>query len=122
MDYVLEHLASKGILRIRVSGEYRRPNDSCPLMNVMIEAINKMGTDKLLLDMREAKIEGGTEGAHSLGKTPRMEQVGNNSFKIAGVYTVILPETKVLETVLQDGGFVFRAFDDMDNAKDWLKT
>lgn len=120
MDYIVERCALDGMLTIRVSGDYRRPKDSYILMDVMLEAIQGMGAGRILLDMREANILSGPVDAYLLGMEPRKQDIDPRSFRLAAVYSSLLAETEILESVLKEGGFVFRAFCDVDQALTWL--
>lgn len=122
MDYSLELLSWDDVICLRVTGTYRRPDDSCVLLDIMMKAITQMNVSKVLLDMRQAEILGGSIGAYLFGMIPRRAHIDPTLFTIASVYSEITSEIETLEAVLTAGGFVFKAFDDDDEALRWLKT
>jgi hypothetical protein len=88
----------------------------------MLEAIRSGGTNRILLDMTEAAISGGSVGAYLTGIDPRGEGLPTQDLRFAAVYESLLPETEFMETVITGGGFDFQAFDDMDQAMGWLEA
>ncbi len=122
MDFEADEGPNAGFMHLKVSGEYKRPEDSFVLEEFMVEALRTKGINRILLDFYHAEIEGGMSGAYSIGAGPRKPGVFPQDFKLAAVYKVIHADTLFLESSLRECGFFFKVFTNTQDALAWLET
>ena len=119
MKYVTEFDETTNICTMRVTGEFKRPDDSLLLRQVFIDLRAERGCRQFLCDMRQAEIKG--EWNVATKAIPVHSDPSYNDLKVAMVYSADLSEIKLIESVASSRGHLVTVFTDIDKAAEWLK-
>jgi hypothetical protein len=121
MEYTSEYDSTSGICIIRVTGNYRRPEDSDRLKLLVIEKSSEHGCNLFLVDLTQAEVSGGTtqtyEAANPKGEVARSLR----KVKAAFVRQKLTQNDHFFENVAVNRGFKLQAFDTFDKAVEWLR-
>ena len=120
MKYSLDHNEETDICIIRVSGAYKRPDDSMELQRVARDYKAENGCSKYLFDMREATIEGDTFSTYHTATALLDQGIKPYEYRVEPVYTGALSEHKFMEFVAPNRGYSLKVFDNYESAMHWL--
>lgn len=99
----------------RGSGLCKRPEDSIKIFKDAIAFGLKHNCSQFLFDMRNTTIVGGPIDTFYMAHNP--EEIGaKRNYRFAAVYSDDLEQHRFLETVVQNRGFYFRVFNEIDEA------
>ncbi len=118
-EWKIEYLSEENILLIKSKGEM-----DVPSANAMVKAIADAAVEHQcfmhLIDHREMTFLFGLSDYYD--RPSINEKLGvSRKFKTAMVFSQLTEDTKFMETVFRNRGYVLQHFTDMDEAKTWLK-
>jgi hypothetical protein len=123
MKYTTEFDEVNKICIIRVKGELHRPDDSLAIQKFVRDYHKKKGCNQFLIDMRQAKVIGGTEDTFSIGTIPVDidKKMKTTPHKVALVYSSTNVDEIFLENVAVNRGYNLKVFTKIDKAIEWFK-
>jgi hypothetical protein len=122
MEYISQFDGANGICTVRVSGVFRRPNDSDELKQFAVRYSREQGCQRFLFDMTNAEVIAGTMPTFNAASPKGELAQALRTIKTAFVRPELTEDDRFFETVAVNRGFPLRAFDSLDNALEWLKT
>ena len=121
MKYTSEFDSVIGICTVRVTGEYRRPEDSDTLKRFAVDFFTEHQCHLFLIDMTKTEVIGGIMSTFSAA-APRNELAQLlRKIKTAFVPKELTVNDHFFENVAVNRGFLVHAFDKLDKAVEWLK-
>ncbi|MBN2000298.1 hypothetical protein JW935_22300 [candidate division KSB1 bacterium] len=121
MKYTSEFDNTSGICTVRVTGEYRRPDDSDKLKHFAIDFFMEHGCRLFLFDMTQTRVISGTMPTFNAANPPDELAQSLRKIKTAFVRRELDEDDRFFENVAVNRGFPLRAFDSFDKAVEWLK-
>jgi len=104
MEYTIEYNPKSNACTIKVTGEFKRPQDSHEIIKKAGDCSIEHKCSRFLIDMREAIIIGGTYDSYQSVFDPEKYGVSRR-FRIAVVYTVITLDHRFIENVSVNFGY-----------------
>lgn len=112
---------ARNILLIRITGTYRRPDDSFEAQRFIIDSFPEHRTRRVLLDLTKAEIIAGTLATlETVESRPEMADE-LRKFRFAAVYSEIGRDERFYEDAAVNRSFSTRIFDDFEKAVQWLE-
>lgn len=112
---------ARNILVVRITGTYRRPDDSFEAQRFIVDSHPEYGTNRVLLDLTRAEIIAGTLATLETAESrPEMAQE-LRKFRFAAVYSKIGQDERFYEDAANNRNFSARVFDDFERAIKWLE-
>lgn len=112
---------ARDILFVRITGTYRRPDDSYEAQRFIIDSHPEYGTKRVLLDLTRAEIVAGTLATLETAESrPELAQE-LMKYRFAAVYSKIGPDERFYEDAANNRNFSARVFDDFEKAIEWLE-
>lgn len=122
MNYTSELDDNSGICTVRVTGEYRRPDDSDRLKRFAVEFSEKYKCGLFLFDLSQADVVSGTYSSFEAGD-PEGELAEKLKYvKTAMVRNYLTEDDYFFETVAVNRGYQVRIFKSFENAVQWLSS
>lgn len=121
MNLSTEFDSEKNIFIVHVVGEYRRPHDGFEAQRLVIETFAEHGCRRVLLDLTQAEVIAGALSTYQTAN-PKPEVAQElRKFSFAAVYAEISEDDRFFETAAFNQGFRVKAFDDLEQALEWLE-
>ena len=121
MEYTSELESTSGICTVRVSGEFRRPEDSNDLKQFAVDFFVEKGCRLFLIDLTQAEVIGGTIQAFDAANPQGEIAQPLRNIKTAFVRRKLTENDRFYENTAFNRGYLLRAFDSLDKAVEWLK-
>ena len=120
MKYTSEFDGNSGICTVRVTGEYRRPEDSDRLKSFAVEFSGKHKCHLFLFDLSQADVISGPYSSFESGN-PKGEFAEKLRYvKTAMVRKRLTEDDYFFETVAVNLGYPIRVFTSFEKAVQWL--
>lgn len=120
MEYTSEFDRVTGICTVRVTGLYRRPEDSDELKRFAVGFSSKTGCRLFLVDLTDTEVVGGTMPTFKAASPQGALGQALRDLKAAFVRRELTPQDRFFEDVAVNRGFRLRAFEKLDEAAKWL--
>jgi len=121
MDYTFERLDSTDIGIIRVTGEFRSPEDGMKLQALSIRLHAELNVRRFIYDLTRRTFSSACMEAFATANPP--VEMGRQLRRLRGaiIFSGLTDHERFLENVAMNRGYLLRVFDDMDQAMLWLQ-
>jgi hypothetical protein len=120
MEWMIEYLQDDDLLYIKTKGFMTREVANAMVQDI-VEAMNRYQCKRHIVDHRDTTFLFNLTEYYERPEVNR--RIGlSHSWKIAILFKELTEDTLFMETVFRNRGFLFRQFDDLDDARAWILT
>ena len=118
-EWKIEHLPEENILLVKSKGQMDMPSANA-MVKAIVDAAGEYQCFVHLIDHREMNFALSLSDYYD--RPAINEKLGmSRRFKTAVVFSQLTQDTKFMETVFRNRGYILQHFTDMEEAKAWLK-
>lgn len=121
MELSTELDKERKIFIVRVTGQYRRPDDGFEAQHLVIKSFAEHGYRRVLLDLTQAEVIAGTLSTFQTANPEPDVAKELRKFSFAALYSEVSEHERFFETVAVNRGLRVRVFEKLEKAVEWLE-